>query len=77
MALLVPPSDRFYADPCLWTHQGQNYLFLEEYPFHTCKGVISCLRLDNSGRPDHAHGVRLVPLAQTEDHVSRRGSRGR
>lgn len=48
--LLVPPRDRFYADPCLVDWGGATYLFFEDYDFGTENGVISCCRLMPDGR---------------------------
>jgi hypothetical protein len=48
--LLVPPADRFYADPFLFKKGCRNYVFFEEYPFDTRKGLISCLEIDSNGR---------------------------
>lgn len=37
------PDDgaRFYADPFLWEEQGRSFLFVEDYPYATGRGVIS------------------------------------
>jgi hypothetical protein len=48
--MLVPPRDRFYADPCLVDWQGSAYLFFEEFGFAEQKGVVSCCRLTSDGR---------------------------
>jgi hypothetical protein len=48
--VLVPPRDRFYADPCLVDWQGASYLFFEEFGFAERKGVVSCCRLTPDGR---------------------------
>ena len=34
-----PPKGRYYADPCLFEHEGVHYLFFEDYDYK--KGVIS------------------------------------
>jgi hypothetical protein len=47
--LLVPPRDRFYADPCLVDSQGSCYLFFEDFRFAEVKGVVSCCRLTPDG----------------------------
>lgn len=36
---LMPPQDKFYADPFLFLHQGVNYIFFEDYDYD--KGIIS------------------------------------
>ena len=40
-----PPDDRMYADPFVVDHEGRTYVFLEELPFATGKGVISVAEL--------------------------------
>jgi hypothetical protein len=42
--LVLPPPGRFYADPCVIEHKGQDHVFLEEWLQHADKGVISCMR---------------------------------
>jgi hypothetical protein len=46
---IQPPRDRFYADPFLIEKNGRTYLFFEDYPFATRKGVISCCEVDDAG----------------------------
>jgi hypothetical protein len=48
--VLMPPADRFYADPCLVERKGSSYLFFEEFRFAEGKGVVSCCRLTPDGR---------------------------
>jgi hypothetical protein len=48
--LLVPPRDRFYADPCLVDWRGSCYLFFEEFSFADQRGAISCCELTPDGR---------------------------
>jgi hypothetical protein len=48
--VLIPPHDRFYADPCLMDWKGSSYLFFEEFGFAERKGVVSCCRLSPDGR---------------------------
>ncbi len=45
---LLPPLDRFWADPFLWEHNGEHYLFIEELLYSTNLGRISCLKLDKN-----------------------------
>jgi hypothetical protein len=47
--LLVPPRDRFYADPCLVDWEGSTYLFFEDFRFAEGKGVVSCCQLTPDG----------------------------
>ena len=46
---LVPPKDRFWADPFPFSKDGRTYLFLEELPYARGKGHISVLELDAEG----------------------------
>lgn len=48
-SVIVPPSDRFYADPCLVDWQGSSFLFFEDFPYADAKGVISCCKLTPDG----------------------------
>jgi hypothetical protein len=43
---LLPPLDRFWADPFIWVHENMYYVFIEELPYSTWSGHISCLTLD-------------------------------
>lgn len=43
---LLPPLDRFWADPFIWVHQNKYYLFIEELMYSTRRGHIACLTLD-------------------------------
>ena len=46
--LLLPPRDRFYADPFVFEHEGKSYMFFEDCSFTTGKGVISFVTLEGS-----------------------------
>ena len=50
LLVIRPPRDRFYADPFLFSHQGRDFLFFEEFLHPGGKGVISCLEL-TEGKP--------------------------
>jgi hypothetical protein len=43
---LVPPADRFWADPFVWSHNGHYFIFYEEQLYSSTRGHISCLILD-------------------------------
>lgn len=45
---LLPPLDRFWADPFIWEKDNTHYLFIEEYIYPTRRGRIACLTLDNN-----------------------------
>jgi hypothetical protein len=42
----VPPRDRFWADPFIWSHENRHHIFIEELPYSTMRGYIICLTLD-------------------------------
>jgi len=44
---LLPPADRFWADPFIWKQDDRYYIFIEEFPYSTHRGRIVCLALDN------------------------------
>ena len=43
---LIPPIDRFWADPFIWFHEDNYYVFAEEVLYSTHRGRIVCLTLD-------------------------------
>jgi hypothetical protein len=47
----VLPDDgqRFYADPFMFHHNGRDWLFLEDFPYATQKGVISVVEIGAQG----------------------------
>jgi hypothetical protein len=49
-AVLEDDGRRFYADPFVFEHDGHRFLFVEEYPYATGRGVISVSELDADGR---------------------------
>ena len=46
---IVPPSDRFYADPFLIRYKDRKYIFFEELIFKQNKGFISVIEVDKKG----------------------------
>ncbi len=51
-AHLVPPADRFWADPFPVVRDGKRYLFFEEFPHASGKGHIAVIELED-GRRDY------------------------
>ncbi|MCE1235019.1 MAG: hypothetical protein LWW93_01545 [Hyphomicrobiales bacterium] len=47
--LLADDGRRFYADPFVTTHQGRAYLFVEEFPYATGRGVLSVAEIAADG----------------------------
>jgi hypothetical protein len=48
---LMPPSDRLWADPFVWKHEGNYYIFYEERLYSSNRGHIACLTLDHQMNP--------------------------
>ena len=46
---LIPPKDRFWADPFPATVDGKYFIFFEEYIYGKGKGTIAVLGIDRSG----------------------------
>jgi hypothetical protein len=65
LRLLVPPSDRFWADPFPVIWGGKRYLFFEEYLYATGKGRIAAIEIDAFDRP----GEPLTVL-ESDDHLA-------
>jgi len=55
-------SDRFYADPFAYRWRDKDYIFVEDYPHATRKGVISVFRLDGQGNPQPAEPILEEPF---------------
>ncbi|MET4632601.1 glucosamine inositolphosphorylceramide transferase family protein [Kaistia defluvii] len=62
---LADDGQRFYADPFLWEHDGKRYLFVEEFPYATGKGVLSLSEIDGDGKID-----RPRVIFETDCHLS-------
>jgi len=46
---MVPPKDRFWADPFVLEKEGRYYIFIEELIFEERKGKISVIEMDDKG----------------------------
>ncbi len=55
--ILEDDGKRFYADPSVIARDGKHYLFVEEFPWSTKKGVIAVCELDARGRFDRPRVV--------------------
>ena len=42
---IVFPKGEFWADPFLFVHKGELWLFFERFPYKTNKGLISCTKI--------------------------------
>lgn len=63
--VLADDGQRFYADPFVLERDGRHYLFVEEFPYATGRGVISVAELGNDG----TFGVPRVVLEEPH-HLS-------
>lgn len=63
---ILPPSDRFWADPFAWSQGGRHYIFCEEYPFETRCGRISVIPLG----ADLVPAGPAVPVIDEVRHLS-------
>lgn len=61
------PDDgkRFYADPFPVDHDGTTYLFVEEFPYTTERGIISVLTIGADGKHSEPY-----PVLDTGSHLS-------
>jgi hypothetical protein len=63
--LMLPASDRFYADPFLFEKDGKTYLFLEDMRYSEGRALISCCELNSDG----THGP-IVEVLRRPYHLS-------
>jgi hypothetical protein len=63
--LMLPPNDRFYADPFLFEKDSKTYLFLEDLRYSEGRALISCCELN----PDGTHGP-IVEVLRRPYHLS-------
>lgn len=63
--LLPDDGQRFFADPFPFEHQGQSYLFLEEFPYALGRGIISVAQLQADGTFDNPR-----PVLEEPHHLS-------
>jgi hypothetical protein len=58
---IIPPSDRFWADPHV-VQQGESYyVFFEDYSYRTRKGHISVVEIDSDGNVGRAMAALQEP----------------
>ena len=62
---IMPPKDRFWADPNVIQHKDKYHIFVEEYIYKTGKGHISVMELNSGG-----NDVNPVPVLEKEYHLS-------
>lgn len=54
---LVPPKDRFWADPIAVEHQGRYVIFFEELPYDTQKGRVMVIEVFEDAEPGVAQAA--------------------
>ena len=47
---LLPPPDRFWADPFVLEREGRHYIFIEELVYAENRGHIAVIEMDHEGR---------------------------
>ncbi|MBK8326737.1 MAG: hypothetical protein IPL02_06830 [Moraxellaceae bacterium] len=47
---IYPPNDCFWADPFLWSKDGRYFIFFEDFPYATWRGIISVIEIDEQGK---------------------------
>ena len=66
---IVPPEDRFWADPFVIYRDGQYYIFVEEHITAREKAHISVIVMDETGRYENAGPVLERPYHLSYPHV--------
>lgn len=62
---LIPPPDRFWADPFVAEHEGRRFIFVEEFLYRANRGRVSVFEIDAVGK---ASGP--VPVLERDYHLS-------
>jgi len=58
---LIPPADRYWADPFVMQRDGRLFLFVEEKIYAVGKGHIACLEIDARGSVVARHTALEAP----------------
>ena len=62
---ILPPKDRFWADPHIITKDDNYFVFIEEYIYKKSKGHISLIKIDKKGNYKY-----LGKILEKEYHLS-------
>jgi hypothetical protein len=62
---IIPPKDRFWADPFVVREEDRFFIFIEEFIFHRKKGRIAVIEMDQQGNWQPP-----VPVLETNYHLS-------
>lgn len=66
---LIPPRDRFWADPFPAVQDGRHFLFFEEMPFAVGRAHLSVMEIDAQGQPGPPRIVLQRPYHLSYPHV--------
>ncbi|MGD8308422.1 MAG: hypothetical protein PVG98_03190 [Chromatiales bacterium] len=66
LAPVYPPDGVLWADPFLWSRDGDRYVFVEELPYATGRGRISVIPIGADLRPAGP----AVPVIEEPHHLS-------
>lgn len=66
---IIPPKDRFYADPFVVYKNEKYYIFLEELPYSTNKGHISVIEMNKKGEYGKATKIIDAPYHLSYPHI--------
>lgn len=62
---IIPPKDRFYADPFVIQKDNKYFIFFEECPYDTKKGYLSVMEMDENGGYE-----KPIKILETPYHLS-------
>ena len=62
---IIPPKDRFWADPHIVTMDENYFIFIEEYIYNQSKGHIAVIKMDKEGNYDY-----LGKVLEKDYHMS-------
>jgi hypothetical protein len=62
---ILPPKDRFWADPHIVTMDKNYFIFIEEYIYNQSKGHIAVIKMDKEGNYDY-----LGKVLEKDYHLS-------
>ncbi len=66
---IIPPSDRYWADPHVVRRDGRYFVFVEEYLYSTGRGHIAVVELDAQGEVKGVRKVLEQPYHLSYPHV--------
>jgi len=62
---IIPPKDRFFADPFVVEKENQYFIFIEEFIYNSNKGRISLITMNSEGKYSDA-----TPIIEKPYHLS-------